>query len=570
MKKSIPVITAIVLIIIIIGVSFGKNIYDRYSHTKERKDMNEYFSIMYEGQVPVILQDEKSDYNAKLIDGIVYFDFDTMHELLNKRFYYDSNEMILLYALPDKVVNIPLESSSYKIGTESASKDYTICRKVDDKIYVAVDFIADYSDFDYTFYSDPNYIQIYKEWEQVEVATLKRDTELRYQGGVKSEILEDLTAGSTVVILERMDTWTKVKSESSLIGYIENKYIENESTYQRVKENQYVEPVYASISLDDPICLGWHAIGGKSGNSTISEVLKDDSPMNVISPTWFHLTDNDGNFESYATESYVEYAHARDVQVWALISGIEFRETNNLDSFELLSYTSKRTYLIDNLIAEVLAYNIDGINLDFENITQESSEPYIQFVRELSIACRANGIVLSIDNYVPKAYNMFYDRTEQGIFADYVVIMGYDEHTKNGGEVGSVASFDFVSEGITETLKEVPAEKVINGMPFYTVRWEITGGEITGGNIGMEEAESFVSRNGLETVWDDVVEQNYASYETDTTKYEIWLEDEDSIRVRLNLANLHELAGVAVWRLGFEKPEVWDVFREYLGTEVTE
>lgn len=565
MKKVIPVIIAIVLIFLVVGLAFGNKIYDKYSHTKERKEMNEYFEIMYENQVPIILQDERSEYSAKLIEGVVYFDFQTIHELINPRFYYDENELLLLYALPDKVITVPIESPSYKIGKEDAKKDYPVVKKIEDKIYVAVDFIHEYSDFDYTFYSDPNYIQIYTAWSDVEVATLKNDTQIRYQGGVKSEILEDVKSGSKVVILEEMNIWTKVKSENSFIGYVENKYLSETTTFTRTKQNKYVEPKYSSISLENPICLGWHVIAGQAGNSTVSEMLKEGSPVNVISPTWFHLTDNEGNFESYASQSYVDYAHAKNVQVWALLSGMDFREANNLDTMKLLSYTSQRATLINNLAEEVLAYGIDGINIDFEDITQESSGSFIQFIRELSIVCRENNIILSVDNFVPKPYTMFYNRTEQGIFADYVVIMGYDEHTKNGGEVGSVASFQFVSDGITETLKEVPANKIINGVPFYTVRWEISGGEISGGNIGMQDAEEFVKKNKLVTSWDEEACQNYASYETDSKKYEIWLEDEDSVRVRLNLINLHELAGVAVWRLGFEKPEIWKVFKEHLG-----
>ncbi len=566
MKKVIPVLIAIVLIVVVIGTTFGKSIYEKYSYSNERKDMNEYFTIIEEGQIPIILQDDRSTYSGKLIDGTVYIDYSTMKELLNQRFYYDQKEGLLLYALPNEMVTVTLDSTSFLVGNRSVDFSKVIVRKEEDTIYIAIDFIKQYSDFDYTFYADPGYMQIYTEWYQIETTTLNEDTALRYQGGVKSPILEELEKGSPVTILEVMDTWTKVKSESSLIGYVENKFLGDTSTVERIKENTYVEPEYSSILLDDTICLGWHAIGGKSGNTTISDVLPNDSPVNVISPTWFHLTDNEGNFESFASQSYVDYAHARGVQVWALISGIEYKESNGLNPYELLAETSKRTVLISNIINEVLTYGIDGVNVDFESISQESAEPFIEFIRELSIACRANGIILSIDNYVPKPYNMFYNREEQGIFADYVIIMGYDEHIKTGGVVGSVASFDFVSEGITETLKEVPAEKVINGMPFYTVRWETSGAEITGGNIDMEEAEDFVRRNNLEIEWDSVVGQNYASYETESTVYEIWLEDEDSIKVRLNLASMNQLAGVAVWRLGYEKPEIWDVFREYLGT----
>ncbi len=563
MKKVIPVLIAIVLIIVIVGVAFGNKIYEKYSYSQERADKNEYFQIIKEGQVPIILQDERAPYDAQMINGTVYFDVNTIKELLNDRFYYDFNENLVLYTTPDTIISAPLDGMSYFVGTEEKTEEYVIATTIGDTLYIAADYIKKYTNFEYTLFQDPNYIQLYTEWNSVPVATLTKDTALRVRGGVKSPILEDLPNNATVVILEEMDTWTKVKSPNSLIGYVENRYLSNQTTQERTPVTEYVEPEYTSISLDKPICLGWHAIGGPGGNTTISDVLAQATPINVISPTWFHLTDNEGNFTSYATQSYVDYAHAKGIQVWALISGLEFGESNGLDPQELLSYTSKRKVLIDNIIAEIQKYSIDGINIDFENITQESSDHFIEFIRELSIKCRANGIILSIDNYVPKAYNLFYDRKEQGIVADYVIIMGYDEHIKTGGEVGSVASFEFTSDGIVETLKDVPAQKVINAVPFYTVRWESVGDSVSGGNIDMAEAKDFVKRNGLSEEWDDVICQNYAELYTDSTFYQIWLEDEDSMDVRLNLVKIYNLAGIAVWRLGYEEPSIWDLFKQY-------
>mgnify|MGYP000470729754 CR=1 FL=1 len=134
----------------------------------------------------------------------------------------------------------------------------------------------------------------------------------------------------------------------------------------------------------------------------------------------------------------------------------------------MLSYTSRRETLITQLIAEALRVGVDGINVDFEKISDKCGEHYIEFIRELSVKCRQNGLVLSVDNYVPKSFNTQYDRKEQGIVADYVVIMGYDEYYAGSPEAGPVSSYNYVKEGITETLKEVPAEKVISGIPFFT------------------------------------------------------------------------------------------------------
>lgn len=94
----------------------------------------------------------------------------------------------------------------------------------------------------------------------------------------------------------------------------------------------------------------------------------------------------------------------------------------------------------------------------------------LSFIRELSIACRANNIILSIDNYVPE-YTYYYNRREQGIVADYVVIMGYDETLPSSETPGPVASLNFVRKGITDTLNVVDKSKVINGIPFYSRVW---------------------------------------------------------------------------------------------------
>ena len=213
---------------------------------------------------------------------------------------------------------------------------------------------------------------------------------------------------------------------------------------------------------------------------------------------------------------------------------------------------------------DLITYGIDGINVDFEQLSMDCGEHFVEFIRELSAACRKNGKVLSVDNYVPRDFNDYYDRKEQGIVADYVIVMGYDEHYAGSKEAGSVASIDYVEDGIAQTVKEVPAEKVINAIPFYTRIWETTGDGISSQAVDMVTAEQFISNHGITAEWDETTCQNYGEYTSGDSRYQVWLEDADSIKVKLNVMENYGIGGVAEWRLGFEKPEIWGVIGEYL------
>ncbi len=202
--------------------------------------------------------------------------------------------------------------------------------------------------------------------------------------------------------------------------------------------------------------------------------------------------------------------------------------------------------------------------MDFEQISADCGEHYIEFIRELSIPCRANGIVLSVDNYVPTEYTAHYDRAEQGIVADYVIVMGYDEHYAGSPEAGSVASIDFVEDGIAKTVEQVPPEKVINAIPFYTRIWETSNGQISSQAVGMEAAQEYVNAHSISVEWDEAACQNYGEYTEGGSLFQVWLEDVESIRVKLNVMDNYQIAGVASWRLGFEKPEIWDEIGAYL------
>lgn len=566
MKKIIPVIVAVILIILIGAAGFGAKLLEKYSYSKERADLTEYFGIAGENDVPIILQDEQIEEHAKIFDGICYFDMATVHKYFNDRFYEDKSENSLLYTTPDMVYANVIGTGTVTgydadFVESGESYDYTISRYEGEALYIAVDFVKKYANFSYELFTEPNHMQIYTEWDRRQTASVTKDTQVRYQGGIKSDILTDVSAGDQVIILEEMETWTKVKTQDSVIGYVENKRLGEKTEEEPVPVTDYVEPEYPSNTRDYKINLGWHVIGGVGGNGTLEETVAKTKGLNVISPTWFTLTGNEGEFSSFATTSYVERAHEMGLEVWALVGNVD---SVDVDLYTVLSKTSNRRRLILQLLAAVREYNLDGLNIDFENVSLDAGEPFIQFIRELSIPCRKYGIVLSVDNYVPMNHTDHYDRAEQGVVADYVIIMGYDEHYNGSDEAGSVASINFVESGIKNTVAEVPKEKVINALPFYTRIWETGADGISSQAVGMEMAQTYVSDHGIATRWDEVTCQNYGEFQDGDRLCQVWLEDAESITVKLNIMEKYEIAGVAAWRLGFETADIWDVIEEYM------
>ena len=241
-------------------------------------------------------------------------------------------------------------------------------------------------------------------------------------------------------------------------------------------DRKFEEPEYTSQRRDFKINLAWHQVTSEAANETFDDAVKNMTGVNVISPTWFSVSDNAGNLSNYAVESYVTNAHAKGLEVWGLVDNFN----KNVDTYKLLSNSSSRVKLENNLIQQALRFDLEGLNIDFESLSEETGPHFIQFLRELSILCRANKLVLSVDNPVPENnYTSHYDRESQGEVVDYVIIMGYDEHYYGSEKAGSVASLPWVEKGVTDTLKEVPAEKVINGIPFYTRLWKTSAGIVT-------------------------------------------------------------------------------------------
>ncbi len=562
-KKARPLLAVALLIVIVVAIALVTKVVKKYTPSQEVMDSGQYFGLQDDGQVALVVHDRVSAYKGILAGDVCYVDFGLVKTELNDRFYWDGEANLLRYTTPSDIIEVAAGSSQYAATGRTESVGYEIVKTQGQSVYLALDFVKQFTALDYTLFSEPNRAVITNEFGEKEVARVRKKTKLRLQGGIKSPILRELSKNETVTVLETMEDWTGVVTEDGYYGYLPNKRLADQKT--ETTASTFEEPVYESIRKNYKINMVWHVISNMDANYGIIYDIAAIKGVNTISPTWFTILDNEGNLQSLALSDYVETAHRNGMEVWPLIDNFGA----GVDTTKVLSATVSRDRIENQLIASAIEFGFDGINVDFESVPEEAADGYIQFLRELSVKCRANGLALSVDVPVPMPFSAHYNRKELGTVCDYVVIMGYDEHY-SGSDAGSVASLGFENQGILDTLKEVPAEKIISGIPFYTRLWNtVTHADgttsVTSEAMGMQESAQRLENNDVKPSWDEATGQNYAEFTGDDgSLYQIWMEDDKSIGEKMKLVSDYGLAGVAIWRLGFENETVWDVILKYL------
>jgi spore germination protein YaaH len=545
-------------------------LYERYSYSDERADLRDHFGFTREDEAAVLLGDEQISERARVFDGVCYLDADSVKKYLNDCFYANAEDGVVLYTSADEVVRAEFGKTSYVRHAEAGAAagavktvetDFVCCRTEEGVSYIALDYVKNFANFSWELFTEPYRVQMYTEWGEIRTAALNRDAALRTEKSRKSAVLTDLRRGALVTIIEENGEWSLVKTADALVGFAETRRLSGSEIKTGVPVTDYAAPPYTDLVRDGKVCLVWHQVAVRDANHFIWDMMDGAYPVNVLSPTWLRVTDASGALNSIASADYVAQAHARGIEVWALVS--DFEASEPFDRHELLSQSESRKTLIENLLAAAREYDLDGINLDFELVPSGDGAHFTQFVRELSVACRHAGLVFSIDDAVPRERTMHYNRTVQGEVADYVVIMGYDEHIGGLDEAGSVASIGFVEEGIRRTLEEVPARKVVNAVPFYTRIWTTKDGASDAAAVGQKTQREWIEKRGLTPEWDEETGQNYVEYEEAGAFYQIWMEDAASQKTRLDVMRSYDLGGAAAWRLGLQAPEIWDVLAGY-------
>lgn len=545
-KKYKPIVAVVVLVILVAVLGIVSHVVMKYIPSGEKMDLNEYYGEMAEGEIAIVLGTEKLDERG-LVDGDrVYLPLNVVNTYLNQRYYWDSANQQVLYATPSELTTVAASSES---GDQVWLKD--------DTVYLNLTYIQQYTDIDAYISKEPYRIAIQYQFDNIKTVTVKKNTSIRYRGGIKSPVVTSVKKGAQLRLIEELDNWDQVATDDGYIGYIDKKNVgkASETTFDRNFEREQ----YSYLTMDGKVNMVWHQVTSTDANAYFADATANMTGVNVISPTWFYLLDTSGNIANISSADYVAQAHEKGLKVWGLIDNF----TQEVSTTETLSNTAARQNIISQLIQAATSVGMDGINVDFESLSEDVGIHFLEFLRELSIECHKNNLVLSVDNPVPEDFTSHYDRAEQGRVVDYVIIMGYDEHYV-GSEAGSVASLPWVEQGIQDTLAEVPAKRVINAVPFYTRLWRTTGGNVTSEAIGMDQAQQVISENNVETYWDKTTSQNYGKYDIDNSTYQIWIEDSQSIAEKVKLVSKYNLAGVSAWKLGFENSGIWQVISDNL------
>lgn len=558
-KKAAPVLVVLILIVLVGAAGIVSFLINRYKPGTEYMAGNEYFNLTDENSVALIQNGELLEEQAVLIGGEPYAAYTYVESQLNSCFYWDEETKGILLTTSGGVQTLlPGDAAVAKTpGGQPA-----VQQESDGTVYISLDVVKEYTDLDYAYYSDPNRVVIRNEWDGVEQATVQSDTaQVRQKGGIKSLILADVQKGDTLLYLENLDNWCKVMTADGYTGYIQTEDI---SEPEAIEARTAKKDSYERITRDHKINLVWHQSTSTESNDAMAEMTAEMTGVNVISPTWFSVTDETGTISSLASADYVKLAHEAGREVWGLIDNFNeaFDETTDL------AYASVRSRIIEQLLAEAASCGMDGINVDFENLKEAGIPHYLQFLRELTSAAHAQNLVVSVDTPVPQAYTMYYQRGEQARFVDYMIVMAYDEHFAGSEEAGSVSSLPFVQQVVEEMTRVMPADQVICGIPFYTRVWTEKFGQsaITSEVLGMDGAKNYAKENQMTETWDASLGQNVATVETSDARYTIWMEDEQSMEEKLKVIQSADLAGVAEWKLGFECADVWSLISEYIET----
>ena len=542
-KREFVLLAVLAFILIVLLAIGGVEIYQRY-FGMILINSGEYAPVTDAGEYNIVYSGE---YNRKaiMVDNQLYLDMDVVNE--------EWAGGLLFYA--DDVGKVMYTTATERTESEINRDDFKMWQ---DTVYMRADLAKEMFGLPYKINEEQRMVAINSPDAQMAEVIVSSAYLLNTPDPEERMFTVRLHAEDVVSVYETdAEDYYYVMSEDGYTGYLEKDEV-------KLRENKLSRKQPKAFKLDSDllpqgrISLAWQQLYSNEFNQYVWGEIEDTSYyVNIVSPTWFHLN-ADGSVSSLANKEYVDWVHYRGLQVWALID-------NGFDdalTYEVLSSTELRQNLVIQLLQFCKEYDLNGINVDFEQMGEETVHYFIQFLRELSIALRTNGYILSVDCPVPSEWTDYYRRDVMAEVCDYVIVMAYDEHYGGGPEAGSTASQNFTFQAVFDMLAEgVSKEKLILGIPFYTRIW-MEGDELTSEAVSMWTVDKCIEEKGLTKSYDRAVGQYYAEGWVEDTLYRIWIEDASSMSWRLKLMKDNKLAGTAAWSLGLQNAAIWKAFEE--------
>ncbi len=536
-----------IIIVIIIGVISGAI---NYFVNKPSSTV-----ISFSDELYLIIEDKVIEYGQPsiIIDDIIYLSYDFLKEYVDNNLYYDELEETLIFTNDKYVRKFKLHEYVGSVNLKEFFIDNPIIKRAG-IIYIPIDLIKDY-EIAVNYYDTTNAVVVdYTNMYYLEGEIILENPVIRSDMDLKAPIiLSNLSLGSKVNVYGEFENWYKIRTKDGIPGFIEKKYI----------KLNHSKDIYKSelLDRDDNIHIREEKIN-LTWDYTYSKVKYTDNikpviGLNVISPTWFSITDIDGSILDKGNKDYVKKYHDLGYEIWPLVDNSFNPDLTHI----ILKSSSMRDEIISKLIKIYTEYDFDGINIDFENVYLKDKDLLTQFVRELYPIFKEKGLIVSMDVTpisTSENWSMCYDRKKLHESLDYNMLMAYDQHWASSPIAGSVAEYTWVENSIKRVLEEVPNEKLILAVPFYTRLWTIEGDKISSKSLSMKIAKDFIEENEIITVWNESIGQYYGETKKNDTEYRIWLEDEKSLSYKISLVHKYNLAGVASWRKGYETDNIWE------------
>jgi spore germination protein YaaH len=498
-------------------------------------------------------------------NGQLLFSIDTVRKFIDPNAHWDEKANKVVFTTRDKVLIMKTGKLTAMVNARPVDINIPV-KLVGSKPYIPIQMLDTMFGIELQWIEENNVAVLDYVKNTVQIAEVLKDNRIiRIKPALWSPaVKKDIDEGEILRVFGEEGKWYRVRSKDGFIGYIEKKHVKTELIASGA---DITEPEAGSTAWkpeQGKINMTWEYVGNK--NPDVSK-LKSIEGLDVVTPTWFYVADGQGTVANKADGSYVNWAHSNGYKIWALVGNGSDPDVTH----EFLNNTDIREKIYQQLLIYANLYEFDGINIDFENIYVKDKNMLTQFMRELAPLLKEQGIVVSIDvtfRSSSENWSMCYDRKALSEVVDYIAVMAYDQHWASSLLAGSVAELGWVEKGIERILEEVPKEKLLLGLPFYTRVWkeEEVNGEVKVSStaVSMGAVEQILSQKKPGVIWDEESGQNYAEYKEGKVTYKIWIEDDESINLKSSLVHKYDLAGAASWRKGFESEDIWAVLKDNL------
>lgn len=498
-------------------------------------------------------------------NGVVYISTKDIANFFDDHIFYDNKYDQIITTTETKVATLKLNENKSTIN--GATVDLVApAKKIGEQFYLPFSEISEsVYNVETTYVKNTDTVVLVSLDRELTYANSSKNNSVKSKPTVLSKTVDKIEKGDNVTIIPRKtdeeNGWTKITTENGKIGYVKTSTLANT---KKIRDNFTIEK-----QIQGNVSLVWEYFSkyGKAPQRT-----EQIDGINVVSPTFFSLaTSEKGAIVAnvgQAGQNYINWAHSNGYKVWPWIANEATNKEEKDFTSSILNDYKSRERLINSILAAVEMYNLDGINLDFENMYEADKDAYTRLVIELAPRLKELGKVLSVDVTAPDGspdWSLCFNRNVIGDVADYIIFMAYDQHNNSSSEAGTVAGCDWVEANIKKFLGQegVKPEKIILAMPFYTRVWNVTDGGLSSSAVDMKSQATLIPADAKIT-WDESLKQNLAEYEKNGKSYKVWMEDEQSLKYKLELVKEYNLAGGAFWRKGQEIDSVWTLIKENL------